>query len=432
MAIDQKKIGQIEDRSEHYKDILERIPSKIIFYGNVSIAIVLLLFAIGIRFIKYPEAITCETIVTTDYPSIEVYSKTSARIARLFKVDQDKVKAGDWVILLANSARYEDINRLEQALNQIDSLGFWKFVTIAKMPDLLNLGDLEDVYYSFYKSVNELALFNQLSYQKSQLLINGNRETYYDSMAKQLTDQIAISERQLTIQQADYNRNYKLAQDSVVSISDLGLKEMALLQSKSNLQEIKNNIINARLQIESLRKENGTLINDQITSSLTYRRNAIQNYYKLVYALSEWKNKYVLQAPIDGSLSLFDIRSSHQFLTNEQKAFTISPVIASKYFGLAKLPIARSGKVKVGQKCRISLTDYPSAEFGILQGEVESISSASKEGYYNVRIALPKQLYTNINRALYPKIEFNGQTDIVTDDLTLFDRLFKSLLNKNY
>ena len=432
MILDKNKIQQIDIRSEYFEDILDKVPSKIVSYGSLGVLFIFILACLGMNAVKYPDVITSDVIVTTERPPIEVHCKTSGRISHLLKHDQENVNAGEWIVILNNSANYNDILKLMSLLNKIDATQFWNSILRNEELDLTNLGDLQEPYYQFAQSVKELRLFKSLDYQGVQFKIDAKRESDLLNLENELKSQLNISMRQAEIAKSDFDRNAGLEKDSVIAKTDLEQKEISYLNAKNKLEDIRTNIITYQLQIDMLKKDSSTLTKDESNAFFNIRRNVIQNYYKLTYSLSEWKSRYVLQAPITGLLSLFEIRTTDQFLSSEQKVFIVSPNKASNYFAIAKLPVANSGKVQLGQGCIIKLTDYPFSEFGILKGEVKSISAASKEGYYSVRIDLPNQLSTNLHKQLYPKSELSGEADIVTADLTLFDRLFKSLLNKNY
>ena len=432
MALDKNKIAQIEMRSEYFQDILDKVPPGITTYGGLGIMIVFVLLCVGLRFVKYPDVVTASVIITTETPPIEVYSKTSGRIAYLFRKDQDKVNAGDWIIVLNNSADYRSIQQTISTLRKIDSASFWQSVNSLDFPDLTNLGDLQEPYSLFIKNIDEYRLFVKTNYQSAQIAINGQRGENLSSLKQQLNNQLGLALRQSELAKYDYDRNELLQKESVVTKWDLEQKEITLLNSKTKLEDIKSNLINAQLQLQVLEKDNTTLQNDRNTSLLNLRRSILQSYNKLLYSISEWRNKYVLEAPVSGTLNLFESRSTDQYLTAEQKIFTISPDKNGSYFAIAKLPVSNAGKVRKGQRCMIKVTDYPYTEFGILQGNIGSITAAAKEGFYTVKVNLPAQLMTSLHKSLMSSGELSGETDIVLEDMTLFDRIFKSLLNKNY
>ena len=102
------------------------------------------------------------------------------------------------------------------------------------------------------------------------------------------------------------------------------------------------------------------------------------------------------------------------------------------------LPVARSGKVKMGQKVNIRLDNFPENEYGILRGIVQNISLVPAQSgefvYYTVEIDLPDRLITTYKKELPCLPNMQGQADIVTEDISLLERFIlpiKKILSEN-
>jgi len=126
-----------------------------------------------------------------------------------------------------------------------------------------------------------------------------------------------------------------------------------------------------------------------------------------------------------------------KFLAIEE-VFTVVPDSAYQIIGKAMLPIARSGKVKMGQKVNIHLQNFPENEYGILRGTVQHISltpaQTGETAYYSVEITLPNGLITTYKKELPYLPNMQGQADIITEDLSLLERLalpIKMVLKEN-
>jgi len=432
LPVEENKIRQINPRSEYFQDILDKVPSRVTTLGSTGMLIIFVLACLGLRVIKYPDVITSEALITTETPPVELHARASGRILALLKKDQEKVKSGDWIIVLNNSADYKDVLKISNSLKHVSTENFWTSIDTMHFEESTDLGDLQNVYSQFAKSAGELKLFLTLKAQARQLSINSDREKGLVSLKQQLSHQLAILERECAISKLDYERNLQLDSLKIVARTELEQKEIAYLAMKNNLEQVNGSLINTQLQAELLKKENVTLKTDENNTYFTLRRNVLQYYNELLFQLAEWQNKYVLEAPIDGILNFYEIRSEDQFLSNEQKVFTIVPANSQNYFAIARLPVANSGKVRAGLSCTIKLNNYPYMEFGMLKGTIQSISAAAKEGFYSVKVKLPGQLVTSLHKQLYSKSELSGQADIIVEDLTLFDRLFNFLVSKSY
>ena len=146
---------------------------------------------------------------------------------------------------------------------------------------------------------------------------------------------------------------------------------------------------------------------------------------------------YVLPAPIDGNVSFASYWAENQNVTAGQEIFTVIPAERGEIIGKAFLPIARSGKVKKGQKVNIRFQNFPENEFGIVRGVVDNISQVPveavnsmtgiRESSYVVSICLPDGLKTNYKKELPFQPQMQAQADIITEDLSVLERFFLPL-----
>jgi HlyD family secretion protein len=160
---------------------------------------------------------------------------------------------------------------------------------------------------------------------------------------------------------------------------------------------------------------------------------------------------YVLIAPVNGTISFNGYWTTNQNVIGGEEVFTVIPGYEEipsqarddgqscqterrqtscrperRHIGKAQLPIARSGKVKTGQKVNIRLENFPDNEFGILRGIVRNISlvpsQTGQTAYYTVEISLPEGLLTTYKKELPYLQNMQGQADIITEDISLLER----------
>ena len=112
--------------------------------------------------------------------------------------------------------------------------------------------------------------------------------------------------------------------------------------------------------------------------------------------------------------------------------FTIIPETNTSYVAKLKTPIQNSGKIEKGQKVNIRLANFPHAEYGVLEGEIQRISSSTnKDGFYIIDVVLPSDLVTSYHKKVEFKQEMQGSAEIITEDLRLMQRFlygFRDLL----
>jgi hypothetical protein len=167
----------------------------------------------------------------------------------------------------------------------------------------------------------------------------------------------------------------------------------------------------SELQLELVKRE---------TSLGLKARNSLRN---LVNNVKKWKETYLLESPIQGRVAHLQVWDDNQYVKLGDPVFAVTP-FTENMVGKMELPPFGSGKVKIGQRVNIRLENYPSEEFGFLIGKVKSISSLPANGSLILYATLPQGLKTSYNKKLEFKQEMRGQTEIITEDLRLLERVF--------
>lgn len=427
MAIDKDKIGTIEDKSYFFQDILEKTPAWIIIWGNTVFLMIFIFLLLGLVWIEYPDVIVGEARILTENPSIDVYSESSGQITHILKKDKEHIKKNEWILVLDNSADYSSILEFKKLVEKVDVLDFWEEINNIKLEDRLRLGTLNDDYLKLIRSISEYQLFQKLNPQFAQIEINKNRFKNLDETLLNLERQHVLLKQEVELLLGNYKRNKQLFEEKAVAEIEVEQKEMEWITAKGKLEELNSLMLNVQQEQQVIHKENSSLIIEQSDRYLELRNNILSHFNRLLFLLREWEQKNVLVAPVDGILNMYEIRSKKQFLTKEQHVFTISPIGKQHYYAWVKMPISNSGKVKAKQRVIIKLANYPYQEFGTLKGSVLSITNVPKDGSYMLKVELPKQLLTNSNKNLDQKQELIGRAEIITEDLSLFTRMFNFL-----
>ena len=135
------------------------------------------------------------------------------------------------------------------------------------------------------------------------------------------------------------------------------------------------------------------------------------------------KENYLFVASSSGSLAYLGFIENDQFIESGKPLFAILPN-SKQLIAKAELPVAGAGKVKVGQKVNIRLHNYPYEQFGMLRGNVESISEVPEKEKYTVLISLPQGMTSTYNKQLNFRPQLQGETEIITEDLRVLERVF--------
>ena len=152
-----------------------------------------------------------------------------------------------------------------------------------------------------------------------------------------------------------------------------------------------------------------------------------QSVKSLQSAINTWRTTYLLESPIAGKVSFFNYWSVNQNIKTGDAVFSIVPTQQQELVAKLILPTQNSGKVKVGQRVNIKLDNYPYTEYGMLNGIVKNISLVPNNSNYAVDVELVNGLTTSYNKTLTYKEEMSGTAEIITDNLSILDRIFMNL-----
>ena len=188
-----------------------------------------------------------------------------------------------------------------------------------------------------------------------------------------------------------------------------------------SISQLQENLINAR------QNSKGVEIN-RIREEMVLFKSVIQSLNNLKKSIGDWELNYVLQSSLDGTVSFLDFWDESQSVNAGELVFTVLPDNRKSFLARLKTPVQNSGKLEIGQKVIIKIDNYPSTEFGVLEGTLDKISAiADEEGFYNVDVRLPEKLVTSYGIEIDFKQEMLVNADIVTKNLRLIERFFNQL-----
>ncbi|MDL2303346.1 HlyD family secretion protein [Dysgonomonas sp. OttesenSCG-928-D17] len=420
---------QIELRSEEFQEIMGSIPSWILRRGITIIALIVLIVLIGSAIFKYPDIITTSMTLTGSMPATALVSRTSGKIQELSIIDMQEVEQGDFLAVIENSANTKDIQILKQYIEQLNQ----NIDTIISLPSKdLKLGPIQSLYSSFYITLFDYHEFKRLQYYPKKIDFMKEKINQYQDYYKNMIVQKNISKEQLYLKKNQYQRDSLLYKRGVISSEDLEISLNQYLQGSLSLENIHSSIQNTEIQVTQM-QENLLDTEFQYQDKKNQLETQIKTYIsQLLSEIQAWELNYALITPIDGQVTFTNYWVKNQNITAGEIVFTVIPHDNNEIIGKAQMPLARSGKVKVGQKVNIRFTSFPDNEYGIIKGKVKSISmvpTKDAEGinYYTVEIELPDGLRTTYNRELPYLPEIQAQADIVTDDISLLGRFFMPL-----
>lgn len=416
---------RINLRSEEFQEVLGSVPPWILRWGITVLAFVVVILLIGSAVIKYPDVISAQIVLTGSVPPATVVSHASGKLKKIYVSDNQYVKSGDYLAIIDNPAKTEDVLKLKKYLH------YFVISPHNDESDILlkknwQLGSLQQLYTSFFTTLFEYNEYQRLLYYPQKKAMTKERIAQYEKQYKILINQQQIIKEQFLIIQKQYRRDSLLNTKGILSDLDLETTKNTFLQSLASHENMHSSLQNIQIQIGQL-KESLLDTEEQGTAKLNSLQMQLQSLAsQLKTGIGEWEMNYVLQAPINGKISFANFWIENQNTIAGNEVFTIVPDSTSNIIGKAVLPVTRSGKVKGKQKVNIRLQNFPENEFGILRGTVQYISLVPAQSgetiYYSVEITLTNGLITTYKKKLPYLSNMQGQADIITDDISLLER----------
>ncbi len=422
-------LDNIELRSEEVQDILTKVPNWMIRWGSTLFLVLIILLLLIAWFVKYPDIIPSEALITTEAPPQKEYAKITGKLKTILVEDNDNVTINQPLAVLENTANYKDVFALKSIIDtlKVDTKSF-KF-PFDSLP-VLFLGDIDAQYALFENSYIQYKLNKELQPFSNESIANKISISELKRRLKNLESQKAISKTESEFKAKDLKRNETLFKKGIISEQDYENKQMDYARTKRNYQSFEASISQVKESISNAHKNSrGTEIN-KVKEEMTLLKNVIQSFNQVKKALKDWEQQYVLQSNINGKVSFLNYWNENQTVNQGDLVFTIIPSESSSFIAKLKAPAQNSGKIKEGQHVNIKLENYPETEFGMLKGTVKNISLLpNKDGFYVIDVTLPKKLVTTYNKEINFKQEMRGTAEIITEDLRLIERFFYQFRN---
>jgi hypothetical protein len=135
-------IDQIELRSEEVQEILTKVPNWMIRWGNTLFLVLIGMLLLLSWFVKYPDIINANAIITTEIPPQKEYARTTGKIDTLFVKDIQNVLENQPLAIIENTANFTDVFFLKSIIDTIKVQKKSFIFPIDQLPILLKLAFL--------------------------------------------------------------------------------------------------------------------------------------------------------------------------------------------------------------------------------------------------------------------------------------------------
>lgn len=419
----------IELRSDEVQEILGTPPSWLVRWGTtVIVSIIVAMLALA-YFVKYPDIIRASMIITTSQPPTSIVSRADGNIAKLYISEKQKVKTGDVLGLLQNSANYEDVKALDATILKLQSKELSEIAKADVSKNLL-VGELQAPYSALVQALDIYKFTNDNRYADVNSGQLKGQITRLEREYKQLQERLRITKTDKFTIAKDYaERQGKLFTEKVISLNELQTANERFAEIKNEISGLESLLINKEVEIASMRSRILEIQQGAKQGSADQLIKIKEAITATRAALDQWKQTFVLTAAVDGKVTFFNrFWKEQQFVKAGEEILAIVPEeekAAQKIIAKVTIPVEGAGKVKENQRVVMQLASYPYEQFGIVEGKVEAISLVPKDNAYMIQVAIEgEKLKTNYGREIPQAQQLPGEAQIITEDRRFLQRIF--------
>lgn len=421
--------------SEEAREILGKIPSWIVRWGVTVIFVIFAGILLGCYFIKYPDTVEAPVEITTLNPPADLVSRYDGLIDSIYVMDGQSVDQGTLVAVLRNAADWRDVGTLTENLAVAEPGP--GMAAEAWLEGDYNLGELQSSFADLQSKCRDYRhyLETDIIARKQQLLkeqIAKNRE-YYAKLERQRT----LLAKDLNYQRTIHNRDSLLYAENVISAADFEGSSQNLLAKQNSAAGFDATLTSTELQIIQNEQQLIELTLQRENEIAEYERGIAQSRQQLLAQIAQWKQQYVLEAPAPGRVTLLSYWSENQHVGVGDKLASIVPDGKTEVIGRVQVPTAGFGKVKVGQAVNVKLNGYPYMEFGVLKGQIRSLSAVPEQmqtqsgttAVYIAEVVFPDGMLTSYKKELPMIQQMDGTAEIITEDMRLISRFVQPVVS---
>lgn len=412
-------------RSEEVNEILSDTPKWILRWG-ISIMFILIIVGVSLTyFIKYPDILTADINLTTLNPPVTLVAKSNGKLTHLFVKDKQQVNKNEAIGIIENTANYNDVCELLQKANLLEEKYKYSDSIISiQFNDSLKTGEITPYYLQFLKALKDINLYLKINSYNKQIDLLKKDLVNYNTLLNKYTLQQKINNEQLKLFENDFNRDKKLFEEKAISAREFETQKKNYLNAQNSNEQSKITVSNALIQINNIEKNILQLAIQDYQEKTKLRNEFNQQLKVLIAEIKKWKEIYVVESPVSGKLSFFNVWTVNQNVKQGDELFAIIPNEKQEFIGKCTLPVLNTGKLAIGQKVNIKLDSYPYNENGMLNGIVTNIAEVPNKDNLLIDVKLINGLTTSYNKTLVRKEEMKGKAEIITTSKTLLTRVF--------
>jgi multidrug efflux pump subunit AcrA (membrane-fusion protein) len=413
--------GNIKLLSTEVQEIISQKPSWIVRNGVVLFLAIIVLMLATTFFISYPDVVKANATITSLNAPKEVKARAEGKLVKLLVTEGKGIHENDVIGFLESSALHTEVIALskviDNAQNNIGEIQINGLYAVYK-----NLGEVQQPYQVFMQAFNTYKQYLSSGFYAQKKSMLHQDVSYLNRLHVNLEEQKRMQQEDLSLSQKTFDANKMLSEEKVIADIEYRNEKSKYISKAMAIPQINSSLITNESAKHEKEKEMAQLENDIAQQKEIF----VQALNTLKSQLDDWKNKFLLIAPVAGKISFAEFLQENSQVKIAQTICFVNPE-NTEYFAKVFIPQHNFGKIKIGEEVLLKLPAYPYTEFGSIKAKLDFISTIPTDSGFVAKVILPYGLLTNYKKQLNYSEGLSAQAEIITEDLRLSDRLFNEL-----
>jgi HlyD family secretion protein len=217
--------------------------------------------------------------------------------------------------------------------------------------------------------------------------------------------------------------NKILLDEKVISPDEYRTAINAYLNKKMAIPQFNASILSNENQQREKTKELQQLDHDMQQQKLIF----VQALHTLKSNVDDWKHKYILQSPINGTVFFSLPLQQNKFIQQGQLLGYVNPA-SSLFYAEIYIPQNNFGKADTGMQVQLRFDAYPYEETGFVKGKLSYISKIAADSGFYAKVRLDNGLITNLKNHIQYKNGLKAEALVITKNMRLLQRIYYSIV----
>jgi multidrug efflux pump subunit AcrA (membrane-fusion protein) len=413
--------GNIKLLSTEVQEIISQKPSWIVSNGIVLFLAIIATMLATTFFISYPDVVNANATFTSLNAPKEVKARAEGKLVKLLVAEGKLVSENDVIGFLESRAMHNEVIALSQVIdNAQNNIAANEISGLSS--SYKNLGEVQQAYQVFMQAFNTYKQYLASGFYRQKKNMLQQDVSYLQRLHANLEEQKRMQQEDLSLARKTFDANKTLSNEKVIADFEYRNEQSKYISKAMAIPQINSLLITNESAKHEKEKEMAQLENDIAQQKGIF----VEALNTLKAQLDDWKNKFLLIAPVAGKVSFAEFLQENSQIKIGQTVCFVNPENTA-YYARVLIPQNNFGKIKVGEEVLLKLNAYPHREFGLIKAKLGFVSLIPTDSGFVAKVILPNGLETNYKKQLHYTEGLSAQAEIITEDLQLSDMLFNEL-----